>query len=713
MGADDAVAQTDQVVANLLEALSGAGAGPDDVVKTTVYVAGAEHERQSAVWKAVQFPDRGGAEHAGGRVVWGYRGQLVEIEAVAVLEGCRRGLPPGGRPYLTPTGSGIVALRDRTEERMTASSASETMFAGTQAPLLEVVGLTKSFGPLMVLRDVSLSIRRGEVLALVGENGAGKSSLVSCLARILEPEAGEVRLDGTPMPETPEEVRRAGVEVLWQDHGLCDNLDVVANVFLGRERRRWFAENGMREEATGALRRVGAEGLPLDREVRTLSRGQRQLVALGRAVLPEPRVLILDEPTASLGVVETLRIQALIREIRAAGAGILLVSHDLEQVFGLADRVVVLRQGRVVADVSPLEVHREDLVALMSGIEMDSVARRQLHRLRSLVDQLSDVEPGASLPLIVSAMAAALDQDMLCVHLLEISDEGERSLRRSAAVGLPAPLLRVNERLPIGPGGACAGLAAEVAEVVVVDDLWTHPVPDGYREAAAASGVRSEWAAPIVGTRGVLGTVSGYGMLLGTPEPERLELARLYLNYAASAIERERLLSEVSRRNRVLESLRGMLETLAGPERVEGGLGVSLVALSRAASARTRWACWSRKREPWCSARRTTTGATRPTRSPGGSARPPRPSCRIETTGARGSSLRTWRPCRSGCPRGARRWWRIGDPEPCRAATRSSSWTTPPGRSRWRWRARPWRTRNARRARSAGRIRSSESSCRG
>jgi ABC-type branched-subunit amino acid transport system ATPase component/signal transduction histidine kinase len=464
-------------------------------------------------------------------------------------------------------------------------SASEPLLAGTHAPLLEVVDLTKSFGPLTVLRDVSLSIRRGEVLALVGENGAGKSSLVSCLARIFEPESGEIRLNGSPMPETPEQVREAGVEVLWQDHGLCENLDVVANVFLGRERRRWFAENGMREEATAALHRVGADGLPLDREVRTLSRGQRQLVALGRAILPDPRVLILDEPTASLGVVETLRIQALIREIRAAGAAILLVSHDLEQVFGLADRVVVLRQGRVVADVSPLEVHREDLVALMSGIEMDSVARRQLHRLRSLVDQLSDVEPGASLPLIVSAMAAALDQDMLCVHLLELSDEGERWLRRSAAVGLPAPLLRVNEHLPIGPEGACAGLAAEVAEVVVVDDLWSHPVPDGYREAAAASDVRSEWAAPIVGTRGVLGTVSGYGTLLGTPEPERLELARLYLNYAASAIERERLLSEVSRRNRVLESLRGMLETLAGPERVEGGLGVSLVALSRGLGA--------------------------------------------------------------------------------------------------------------------------------
>ena len=167
-------------------------------------------------------------------------------------------------------------------------------------------------------------------------------------------------------------------------------------MFLGRERRRWFAENGMREEAAGALRRVGAEGLPLDRAgAHALARAAAARRARPRRSLPGPRVLMLDEPTASLGVAETpAGRRTLIREIRGGGAGILLVTHDLEQVFGLADRVVVLRQGRVVADVSPLEVHRDDVVALMSGIEMDSAARRQLHRLRSLVDQLSDVEPG-------------------------------------------------------------------------------------------------------------------------------------------------------------------------------------------------------------------------------------------------------------------------------------------------------------------------------
>jgi signal transduction histidine kinase/ABC-type branched-subunit amino acid transport system ATPase component len=470
---------------------------------------------------------------------------------------------------------------------VTEASAVRQRSSRAGVPRLDARGITKRFGRLTVLRDVTLRIGAGEVVGLVGENGAGKSSLVACLARILEAEEGEVRIDGAPLPSTPDQVRQAGIEVLWQDHGLCDDLDVVANVFLGREPGRWLiAESDMREGAASVLRRVGAETLPLDRPVRGLSRGQRQLVALGRALMSAPRLLLLDEPTASLGVAETLRVQGVIRQCREAGVGILLVTHDLDQVFALADRVVVLRDGRVVADVSPLEVHRDDIVALMSGIEMDSMARRQLQRLRSLVDQLSDVEPAASLPLIVSAMAAALDQEMLCVHLLEYPDGGRPVLRRSAAVGLRPPLLEVNDRLPLGTAGGCAGLAGAEAEAVVVEDLATHPGPERYCNAAAASGIRSEWATPIVGTHGVLGTVSGFATSVGRPEPAQLELARLYVGYVASAIERERLLTEVSRRNRVLESLRAMLETLvATPDRVVGGLGASLLALSRALGA--------------------------------------------------------------------------------------------------------------------------------
>jgi ABC-type sugar transport system ATPase subunit len=341
------------------------------------------------------------------------------------------------------------------------------------AARLDVRGITKRYGKLTVLRDVSLRVGAGEVVALVGENGAGKSSLVACLARILELDDGEVLLDGRTLPATPVQVRHAGVEVLWQDHGLCDDLDVVANVFLGRESGRWLvAESHMRKQTVAILRRMGAEKLPLDRPVRGLSRGQRQLVAMARVLLGEPRVLLLDEPTAALGVVETLQVQGVIRRARQDGAGVLLVTHDLDQVFTLADRVVVLRDGRVVADVSPLEVRRDDIVALMSGIETDSMARRQLERLRSLVDQLSNVDPGTSVPLIVSAMAAALEQEMLCVHLLEAPGEGVPVLRRTAAVGLPARLLDVNERLPVGAAGGCAGFSSTPALPRYWSSVW-------------------------------------------------------------------------------------------------------------------------------------------------------------------------------------------------------------------------------------------------
>lgn len=446
------------------------------------------------------------------------------------------------------------------------------------AALLDVRKLTKTFGPLTVLREVSLQVGHGEIVAVAGGNGAGKSTLIGTIAGVLDADAGEVLFAGRPMPPRPAQVRRAGVETVWQEHGLCDDLDAVANIFLGRPGRWVVSEGAMRDEAAAVLRRVGAHDLHLDVPLRVLSRGQRQLVALARALLTPPRLLVMDEPTASLGVTESAQVETILRETREAGASVLLASHDLEQVFALADRIIVLRDGRGVADVSPAEVQRSDVVALMSGVEVDSIASRQIRRLQSLADQLSEAEPAASLPLIVSAMAGALDVDMLCVHLLETS--GEQSvLRRMAATGLPTELLTVNAALPVGPDGGPAGLAAADGAVVVVDDLQARSAWQAGRAAATAAGIRSAWAAPIVGSNGVLGTVSGYAASPGNPAPERLELATIYLSYAASAIERERLLTEVSRRNRVLESLRGLLETLAGPERVQGGLEISLLAL--------------------------------------------------------------------------------------------------------------------------------------
>ena len=429
-----------------------------------------------------------------------------------------------------------------------------------------------------MLSGVSLQVGPGEIVAVAGGNGAGKSTLIGTIAGVLDADGGEVLFFGRPMPGRPAAVRRAGVETVWQEHGLCDDLDAVANILLGRPGRWVLSESAMREEAAAVLHRAGAAGLHLDVPLRVLSRGQRQLVALARALLTPPRLLMLDEPTACLGVPETARVESIVRETREAGASVLLASDDLEQVFALADRIVVLRDGAVVADVTPVEVQRSDVVALMSGVEVDSIASRQIRRLQSLADQLSEAEPAASLPLIVSAVAGALDQDMLCVHLLETSGD-QPVLRRLAATGLPSEPLAVNAALPVGADGGPAGLAAADGAVVVLDDLLTSPAWQAGTAAAAASGVRGAWAAPIVGSGGVLGTVSGYAASPGNPAPERLELATSYLRYAASAIERERLLTEVSRRNRVLESLRGLLETLAGPERLNGGLEIALLAL--------------------------------------------------------------------------------------------------------------------------------------
>jgi ABC-type sugar transport system ATPase subunit len=229
---------------------------------------------------------------------------------------------------------------------VTEASAVREGFTGSGVPRLDARGLTKRFGRLTVLRDVSLRIGPGEVVALVGENGAGKSSLVACLTRILEPEEGEVRLDGAPLPSTPDQVRQAGVEVLWQDYGLCDDLDVVANVFLGREPGRWLiAESNMREGALSVLRQVGAETLPLDRPVRWLSRGQRQLVALGRALMSSPRLLLLDEPTASLDAEAIAAVESALRNL--SGVSLVLVTHDPQQAGRLTERAVQLRDGRV------------------------------------------------------------------------------------------------------------------------------------------------------------------------------------------------------------------------------------------------------------------------------------------------------------------------------------------------------------------------------
>ncbi|WP_158602687.1 ATP-binding cassette domain-containing protein [Jiangella rhizosphaerae] len=456
---------------------------------------------------------------------------------------------------------------------------------GSAAPILELRGVTKRYGRLRALDGVSLSVRGGEIVAVVGENGAGKSTLVRCIAGDTDVDEGQVEV--VPGTDRASGGARPPVAVVWQDLGLCDDLDVVANIFLGREHSRLLlAEGRMAADARHALERFGSQLTDVRARVDTLSRGQRQEVALARALSTGADLLVLDEPTASLSVLRRAEIMRVLADLRDAGRAILLVSHDLDEVFALADRIVVLRHGRVVAAVSPAEVHSDDVAALMSGIETESAARRQLNRLKSLVEQLSAADPAASLPLVVSATAAALDQDMLCVHLLDRGPRGPL-LRRTAAIGVPPALAEDAALVPVGTAGGLVGTAAALGQLVVMDDIGDEASWTGYLEQASAAGVRSAWSAPIVGSAGVLGTITGFGTSAGRLDADRRELVSLYAGHAASAIERERLIEEVSRRNEILESLRAMLETLAGPDRVDGGLSAALLALCRGLGARS------------------------------------------------------------------------------------------------------------------------------
>ncbi len=333
----------------------------------------------------------------------------------------------------------------------------------------------------------------------------------------------------------------------------------------------------MHARARELLRSLDIEIDDLHRPAGQLSGGQRQGVAIARALVRRPPVLVLDEPTSALGVTEAATVIRLIRRLRAEGTAVLLVTHNLEQVFALADRIVVLRHGRVVADVATSEVHPDDVVALITGAATDSAARKQLHQLRGLVDQLAELQPAASLPLIVSGLSAALNVDRLCVHLLETPEGGTPQLVRRAMVGLTPQLAALVDRLPLGPLGGPTGVAGARGTAVLVDDLRS-----GRGELDAAlieGGVLSAWAIPIVGGSGLLGVISAYAHHVGTPNDPQLELAALYANLAASAIERERLLGEVTRRNRILESLRGMLDRLAGPAPGGDDIGVALLPL--------------------------------------------------------------------------------------------------------------------------------------
>ena len=237
-------------------------------------------------------------------------------------------------------------------------------------PLLELKGIDKSFGPVQVLHDVGLSVFPGEVTALVGDNGAGKSTLVKCISGIYSIDAGTVTFDGNQVAiHTPREAAALGIEVVYQDLALCDNLDIVQNMFLGRERTRGIVldEPTMEQMAGDTLASLSVRTVKSLRQlVASLSGGQRQTVAIAKAVLWNSRVVILDEPTAALGVAQTAQVLELVRRLADNGLGVVLISHNMNDVFAVSDRIAALYLGRMAAIVNRKDVDQQQLVELIT-----------------------------------------------------------------------------------------------------------------------------------------------------------------------------------------------------------------------------------------------------------------------------------------------------------------------------------------------------------
>lgn len=241
------------------------------------------------------------------------------------------------------------------------------------APVLELRGIAKHFGAIHALNEVDLSLEPGEVLGLMGDNGAGKSTLVRIMAGNFRPSSGSILLHGAPVHfHDPLDARRQGIEIVYQDLALCDNLTAAANVFLGREvTRRWgpfrLLDHGIMATRAGALfAELKSETRPGDL-VRQMSGGQRQAVAIARTRLADPRIVLLDEPTAAISVRQVAEVLDLIRRLRAHGIAVVLISHRMPDVFAVADRVLVLRRGRKVAEKPVAQTSPEEVTGLITG----------------------------------------------------------------------------------------------------------------------------------------------------------------------------------------------------------------------------------------------------------------------------------------------------------------------------------------------------------
>jgi D-xylose transport system ATP-binding protein len=248
----------------------------------------------------------------------------------------------------------------------------------TDIAVLSLRGISKNFGAVAALTDVDLDVSAGQVVAIVGDNGAGKSTLVKVLAGVHRPDTGTVMFDDRPVTiDSPATAHALGIATVFQDLALCENLNVVENLFLGREIRRGrLDEVAMETRSWELLRQLSAKIPTVRIPVASLSGGQRQTVAIARSLLGDPKIIILDEPTAALGVEQTAEVLNLIERLRERGLGVIMVSHNMEDVRAAADRVVVLRLGRNNGVFDAADVTTETLVAAITGAT-DNVATRR------------------------------------------------------------------------------------------------------------------------------------------------------------------------------------------------------------------------------------------------------------------------------------------------------------------------------------------------
>ncbi|ASY15549.1 D-xylose transport system ATP-binding protein [Candidatus Planktophila sulfonica] len=246
-------------------------------------------------------------------------------------------------------------------------------------PLLSLKGINKSFGPVHVLKDVHLDIHPGQVTALVGDNGAGKSTLIKCIAGIYTPESGEIIFEGNKVDiDGPRAATALGIEIVYQDLALCDNLDIVHNMFLGREEKKGITLN---ETSMESLARKTLDGLnvrtvkSIRQTVSSLSGGQRQTVAIARAVLWNSKVVVLDEPTAALGVAQTEQVLNLVRRLADKGLAVVLISHNLNDIFQVADNIAALYLGNMAAQVKKTDVTTNQVIELITTGKSEGVTK--------------------------------------------------------------------------------------------------------------------------------------------------------------------------------------------------------------------------------------------------------------------------------------------------------------------------------------------------